>query len=86
MCEKVKSELTFPSCEGFIQGIARSKFLSAYLPVLHISNVQEMSKLTIRYLQYMVAKCLVLGHAPLESVELFGYNLVIEIASEAPVQ
>jgi len=32
----------------------------------------------------MVSKCLVLGHAPKEMIELFGYNPVVEIDMQDP--
>ena len=35
--------------------------------------------MTVRYLQSMASKCLVLGHAPAEMKDLFGYNPVVEI-------
>ena len=34
----------------------------------------------------MVSKCLVVGHAPNEMIELFGYNPVIEIDILNPTQ
>ena len=40
--------------------------------------------MTVRYLQSMVSKCVVLGHAPSEMVELFGYNPVVEIDTLNP--
>ena len=41
--------------------------------------------MTIRYLQSMAAKCLILGHAPKEMIDLFGYNPVVEIEMSDPV-
>jgi hypothetical protein len=32
----------------------------------------------------MMAKCLIIGHAPTEMVDLFGYNPVLEIDTEEP--
>ena len=40
--------------------------------------------MTMRYLQSIVSKCLIVGQAPKEMIELFGYNPVIEIDWTAP--
>lgn len=41
--------------------------------------------MTQRYLQSMVSKCLVMGHAPKEMVSLFGYDPVVEADMDNPV-
>ena len=38
----------------------------------------------MRYLQSMVSKCLVVGHAPAELTALFGYNPVVELDMHDP--
>jgi len=35
---------------------------------------------THRYFESIASKCLILGHAPKELIDLFGYNPVIEVA------
>jgi hypothetical protein len=42
--------------------------------------------MTNRYLQSMASKCLIVGHAPKEMIELFGYNPVVEIDWKAPME
>ncbi len=85
--EKIKGELIFSSREDFIEGLARSK-ISMCFPssITHPERAGDISTMTIRYLQSMCSKCLVLGHAPQEMVELFGYNPVIEINYNNPVE
>jgi len=76
----------FLSRETFIEGLARSK-VSICVPS-GITNPQrsgDIQTMTIRYLQSMVSKCLIVGHAPDEMITLFGYNPVIEIDMENAV-
>lgn len=85
--EKVKGELIYPQREDFIQGLANSK-ISICVPsnITHPDRAGDIATMTIRYLQSIVSKCLIVGHAPAEMIELFGYNPVIEIDHEKPVE
>ena len=85
--EKIKGKIIFPSREEFIEGIARSK-ISICVPsnITHPERSGDIETMTIRYLQSMVSKCMVVGHAPKEMIELFGYNPVVEIDIENPVE
>jgi hypothetical protein len=78
--ERVKGEVVFPEREGFIEGLSRSK-ISICVPssITHTDRSADIETMTIRYLQSMLSKCLILGHAPEEMVKLFGYNPVVEI-------
>ena len=38
-----------------------------------------METVTHRYFESMASKCLIVGHAPKELTDLFGYNPVIEV-------
>ncbi len=83
--EKEKGGIVFPSREEFVDGLARTR-ISICVPssVTHPERVGDIETMTLRYLQSMVSKCVVLGHAPAEMVELFGYNPVVEIDMSAP--
>lgn len=83
--EKVKGQIIFPTREGFFEGLARSK-ISICVPcnITHPERSGNLEHMTNRYLQSMVSKCLIVGHAPKEMIELFGYNPVIEIDMEQP--
>lgn len=78
--EKAKGEIIFPTRKEFIEGLGRSK-ISICVPssITHPDRTGGIQTMTIRYLQSMVSKCLVLGNAPAEMIELFGYNPVVEI-------
>ena len=84
--EKTKGTLIFPTTEGLIDGLARTK-LSICVPsnITHPDRAGDIETMTVRYLQSMASKCLILGHAPQEMIELFGYNPVVEIDMEDPV-
>ncbi len=83
--EQVKGQLVFPTRKGLIEGLASSK-ISICVPssITHPERAGGIQTMTIRYLQSMVSKCMVVGHAPEEMIELFGYNPVIEIDWKAP--
>ena len=85
--EKVKGEIIFPSREEFIVGLADAK-ISVCVPsnITHPERAGNIETMTIRYLQSMASKCLVLGIAPKEMVDMFGYNPVVEINMEQPVK
>jgi len=84
--EKNNGELIFPTREAFIDGLARSK-ISICIPsnITHPERAGSIETMTIRYLQSIVSKCLIIGHAPLEMVDLFGYNPVLEIDHKNPL-
>ncbi|NOU47300.1 MAG: hypothetical protein HOO86_09585 [Bacteroidales bacterium] len=85
--EKTKGKLVFPTRTDFIEGMARSK-ISICVPssITHPERSGNIETMTIRYLQSIVSKCLIVGHAPDEMVKLFGYNPVIEINHANPVE
>jgi glycosyltransferase involved in cell wall biosynthesis len=85
--EKKKGEIIFPTRDGFINGLADSK-ISICVPssITHFERSGDIETMTIRYLQSMVSKCIVLGHAPAEMIDLFGYNPVVEIDYANPVK
>ncbi|MDQ3082947.1 MAG: glycosyltransferase, partial [Gemmatimonadota bacterium] len=78
--EREKGKIIFPVRQQFIDGLARSR-ISICVPssLTHPERAGDIETMTIRYLQSMASKCLVLGHAPAEMVDLFGYNPVVEI-------
>jgi hypothetical protein len=84
--EKQKGGIIFPTRNEFVRGLARSK-VSICFPssMTHPDRAGDIETMTTRYLQSMISKCLVVGHAPAEMVELFGYNPVIETDMADPV-
>lgn len=85
--EKIKGELIFPTREEFIEGLSKTK-ISICVPsnITHPERAGDVETMTIRYLQSIVSKCLIVGHAPAEMIELFGYNPVIEINMDKPFE
>lgn len=84
--ERQKGGIVFPTRADFVAGLARSR-ISICVPssMTHPERAGDVETMTIRYLQSIVSKCLVLGHAPAEMIELFGYNPVIETDMHDPV-
>ncbi len=85
--EAATGRLVFPTREDFIDGLSRSR-ISICVPsnITHPERAGHIETMTVRYLQSMASKCLMLGHAPAEMVDLFGYNPVIEIDQAAPAE
>ncbi len=83
--ESEKGRLIFPTREEFVSGLARAR-ISICVPssMTHPNRAGDIATMTIRYLQSIVAKSVVLGHAPAEMVDLFGYNPVVEIDMTDP--
>ena len=83
--EKTKGTIIFPTRKEFIDGLARSK-ISVCFPsnITHPDRAGMIETMTNRYLQSIASKCLIVGHAPQEMIELFGYNPVVEIDRNAP--
>jgi|WetSurMetagenome_2_1015567.scaffolds.fasta_scaffold85579_2 hypothetical protein len=83
--ELKKGDVIFPLREDFINGLGRSK-ISVCFPksVTHPDDSGGLSTMTHRFLQSMASKCLVVGQAPEEMKECFGYDPVIEADMNDP--
>jgi Glycosyl transferases group 1 len=77
---RVEGEIIFPDRECLIDGLSRSK-ISICFPCsqTHPARAGAVETVTHRYFESMASKCLVVGHAPQELVDLFGYNPVVEV-------
>jgi len=77
--ERAPGQIIFPGRAAFVDGLARSR-ISICFPsnLTHPERAGDVSTLTLRYLQSLASKCLVVGSAPEEMVRLFGYNPLIE--------
>jgi hypothetical protein len=76
--------LIFPDREAFVDGLARTKISICFPAGLTHPQSGGMETMTIRYLQSMVSKCLIVGHAPNEMLSLFQYNPIIEADMQDP--
>jgi hypothetical protein len=78
--EKVKGQIIFPDRPGLIRGLSQSK-ISICFPSsqTHPERSGTVETVTLRYFESIASKCVLLGHAPQELIDLFGYNPVIEV-------
>jgi len=83
--EEIKGQIIFPTRESFINGLAGTK-ISICFPsnIIHPERSGDIETMTIRYLQSIASKCLILGKAPKEIISLFGYNPVVEVDMNNP--
>ena len=83
--EKVRGEVIFPTREGFIDGLSRSK-ISICVPscLTHPERSGDISTMTLRYLQSMASGCLIVGVRPYDMQFLFDHNPVVEIDFNDP--
>ena len=81
--EQEKGRLVFPTDREMVAGLQNAA-ISVCFPrsMTHPESAGGVETMTQRYLESMAAGCLLLGHAPAEMVEFFGYNPVVE-ADEA---
>ncbi len=77
------NEKLFPDKKSFTNGLSGAK-ISICFPtsVTHPERAGGIETMTNRFLQSMASKCLVLGKAPEEMIQLFGYNPVVEVDLE----
>ena len=83
--ERARGEIIFPTRADLLDGLSRST-VSVCVPsnVTHPDRAGSVETMTLRYLQSMASRCIVVGHAPAEMVRLFGYNPVVEIDPANP--
>lgn len=84
--QKESGSLTFASQDLLKQGFADSK-LSLCFPKTMTHPVESggVETVTNRYFQSMASKCLVIGKAPQELIQIFGYNPVVELDLKDPL-
>ncbi len=79
-------ELLFKTHLELTKALARSKISICFPSSLtHPERTSGTETMTNRYLEAIASKCLIIGKAPLEMIELFGYNPVIEADFQNPV-
>ena len=83
--EKVAGTVVFPTRLDYVEGLRRTKItICAPMSVSHPERAGGIETMTVRYLQSMLSRCLIVGHAPAEMIQLFGYNPLIEIDYNDP--
>jgi hypothetical protein len=83
--EFAPKEVIFPTSRSFVDGLADTK-VSVCFPssLTHPKRSGCVETTTQRYLESMASGCLVLGHAPAELCDMFGFNPVVEVDWVSP--
>lgn len=72
--------------EDFLNTLANSKItICTPRSVTHPDLTQGVDAITMRFLQSMASKCLIVGKAPQDMLDLFGYNPVVDADLSDPV-
>ena len=83
--EKQAGTVVFPTRLDYVEGLMRTKIsICAPMAVTNPAGAGGIETMTVRYLQSMLSRCLIVGHAPAEMIQLFGYNPLIEIDYSDP--
>lgn len=84
--EYPRGQVIFPTRADFVQGLGQSR-ISVCFPASLTTPERAcgVETVTHRYFEAMASGCLILGHCPAELAELFGYNPVVEVEREAPL-
>ncbi|HKG08477.1 MAG TPA: hypothetical protein VKB19_18560 [Pedobacter sp.] len=81
----LKGALQFPTWSDFVTGLSDSKICICFpRSVTHPALAGNVSTLTLRYLQAMASKCLILGAAPLDVKYALDYDPVVEVNWDDP--
>ncbi len=82
---KPNMTLLFPDKISFTNALAAAKLVICVPSnITNPERSEYISSMTLRYLQAMASKCLIVGLLPSDMEELFGYNPIIEIDMENP--
>lgn len=77
--------LAFPTADSLLQNLANVKIVVSFPQVdTHPEKAGGLDTLTQRYWEAMLSRCLIVGRAPKELIELVGYNPVIEVDWQSP--
>lgn len=72
--------LLFPDQSAFKMALAETKIVVCVPSDLtHPDRAEYISSMTLRYLQAMASKCLIVGITPYDMKELFSYSPIVEI-------
>lgn len=73
-------QLAFQTAEEFIEKLPTIKIVISFpRSETHHQQAGNLETLTQRYWECMLSRCLIVGRAPLELIELIGYDPVINI-------
>jgi hypothetical protein len=78
--EDPPGRLVFPSRASLRDGLSTSRIAVCFpRSMTHPGATAGLETVTHRYFEAIASRCVVLGHAPDELVELFGFNPVVEV-------
>jgi hypothetical protein len=78
-------ELLFPSKHDLCHALSRAKICICFpSSVTDPERAEGVSTMTLRYLQAMISRCLVVGQAPSDIAEVFGYDPVVAYDGSDP--
>ncbi|WP_158542236.1 glycosyltransferase [Pedobacter chinensis] len=78
-----ESDLLFQEKSDLVEALAGAKIvICTPSNITHPERSEYISSMTLRYLQAMASKCLIVGITPLDMQELFDYQTIVEIDME----
>ena len=85
--EQVREQKIFPHDKNSLaEGMGNAKIMICFPGGLTHHHTGGVETATHRYFETFASKCLPLGHAPQELIELFGYIPVIEADLKRPAE
>ncbi|RYF26390.1 MAG: hypothetical protein EOO42_01630 [Flavobacteriales bacterium] len=79
--------LLFQQKTDLIKALAQTKIVICVpSAITHPERAEYISSMTLRYLQAMASKCLIVGITPFDMGELFDYNAIVEIDMQNAAQ
>lgn len=77
------NQYVFSSFSALVSGLSNSKIVICFPRCdTHPNMAGKIETLTQRYWECMLSRCLIIGRAPFELINLIGYNPVIEVEWE----
>lgn len=83
-CSTDKSQ--FKTRAELLTTLARTKTAICVPKTVTHPEIYDLPTVTTRYFECMASKCLILGHAPEDLINLFGYNPVVEADNSDPMR
>ncbi len=77
--------LAFPTVKALLDGLQKIKIIVSFPQAdTHPQEAGGLDTLTQRYWEAMLSRCLVIGRAPRELIELMGYDPVVNVDWQEP--
>jgi hypothetical protein len=74
----------FRDRQALLDALSKAKIVICVPKTITHPVIHDLSTLTTRYFECMASKCLILGHAPADLIDLFGYNPVVDVDYSDP--